>query len=366
MKKSVISLALAAVTLTACGSINEVQTESEPVFYGLGIRNCESGAVYTVQSGSIGKTTMFFDYATMQTAPLCAVPNCTHMTSDCLAKAAEYPVIYDGNAYFFTHSEGFEEQKNAKPEFRMHSALKIASLDNSEVKMMCEFTDAIPKNEETMVICNDTLYFTAFDPEVETDEYGGTSWSSGSGVKYLCSVDLDTGKYTNYGVFYDARKEFPDTEITSSSYISGADNGKIYITYEYSDKALKEEHKFTYKNYEFDIQTEKYSESKLPVALCAADGVYAWLDDDGDKLHVIKDGKDNVIGYDKYTNAACLLNNKLFVNGGWVDTADMSLHLYKGEESQGLTGVAYFDGCYIMRSGSNTFSKLTEEELRAL
>ena len=102
MKKAIISLALAAFTLTACVSINEVWTESEPLFYGLGIRGCESGAVYTVQSGTIGKTSMFVDYATLQTAPLCAVPNCTHMTSDCLAKAAEYPVIYDGNAYFFT------------------------------------------------------------------------------------------------------------------------------------------------------------------------------------------------------------------------------------------------------------------------
>lgn len=368
--KRIINIALATILLTGCGSISEIRTEQEPThFYQIGVRDCESGAVYDVTSNTMGSTAMFLDYATMKTLPLCAIPNCTHTGSDCLAKVAEHPVVYDGNAYFFTHKEGFEEQKNAKPVYKMHSALKKASLDNSEVEMLCEFEDAVPRSEETMVISGKKLYFIAYDPDVDEDAFAGGSWGNVGGYDYLCSVDLVTGEYRNYGTFCYVEDEYPAADKSASAFITGADSGMIYLSYNFmkeaGDVGSGDVPEWTKLSYEFDIKSEQYHESELPAALCSRDGIYAWAD--GDKeLHIRKGVSETLIDHEVYTSGLDLVNGKLFMFDGWVDTSDMSLHLYKDEESQGLTGLAFFDGCYIMRSGNNTFSKLTEEELEAL
>ena len=366
MKKTVLSLLLAgAIALTACGGSVPADTkDAKSHFYAY---DCETGATYSTMTGYNQKT-YFLDFASMKVSPLCAVPNCNHNGADCLSRAAEYPVIYDGDMYFFHSEYGIEETKKGR-EFKMDSEFKKAALDNSEIQTMCEFTDAIPRNEDTMVICGHKLYFIAYDPDVEIDAYGGSTVKSGGGHDFLCSVDLGTFEYRNYGSICYVEDEYPAADNSSSAHISGISGGKIYISYEFMKEFADPQndivHEWTYYSFVFDTETEQYSESELPAAMYADDELYCWLDDKGDKLHVIVGGTDTALDYANYSNTAQHFGNRLFVAGAWVDLTDMTVH-YLSDEYRNYSAVAFFDGDYIMREGNTTFVKLTEDELLAL
>jgi len=369
MKKAILSFILAgALALTACGgSLPDEPEDENAQFYAYYCRDCGECATYTLGNYR-SQTTMFLDYASMKTAPLCAVPNCNHQDSDCLAKNAEYPIICGGDMYFFRSKYGVEETKKGR-EFRMHSEFKKATLDNSEIQTMCEFTDAIPRIEDTMVIYGRKLFFIAYDPDVEIDAYGGSTIKSGGGHDFLCSVDLDKFEYKNYGSICYVEDEYPAADNSSSAHITGFGDGKIYIGYEFMKDFADPQNgvvpEWTRYSFVFDTKTEQYSESSLPAAICADDELYCYLDDEGDKLHVIKDGTDNPLDYANYSNMALHFGDRLFVAGAWVNLTDMTVH-YLSDEYSHYSAVAYFGGDYIMREGDSTFLKLTEDELLAL
>lgn len=247
----------------------------------------------------------------------------------------------------------------------MASRLMRASLDNSEAEVICEFSDAIPRNEETLVTANGKLFFIGYDPDVEVDEYGASSVKNGGGLEYLCSIDLTSGDYSNYGLICYVEDEYPAADKSSSAYISGVDNGKIYITYSFTKELsdpVNDPPEWTFYNFEFDLETGQYTESALPAVLCAAEGVCAWYDG---KLHVMKNGDEHIIDCAYFISHATILNDKLFVNGGWVELPDMTMH-YFDEKHEGYSVIAYYDGCYILTYGNYSFEKLTEEELLSL
>lgn len=367
MKKKLLSLTLAAVMLTACGKAGNSPEDMTPHFYNIGFRDQSVGGTYTTYGAN--QMTLYLDYATMEKTALCAVPNCNHTTTSCLAAQAKDPVMVGDYIYYFVHNEDMKETSDG-PRFEMNSKLMKASLDNSETEEVCKFADAIPRENDALAVIGNKLYFIGYDPDVQVDEYGGASWGSGGGFDYLCSVDLGSGAYTNYGLICYVEDEYPAANNSSRAYLSGADNDKIYITYSFTKEAYDPMNdpdtlpEFTFYSFEFDLETEEYTESELPAALFAGEGVYAWLDDEGDKLHVIKDGEEHVLDYVYFSNRAYKLNGKLFLGGGWVDLSDMSVHYF--DEQRGGVAMAYYDGCYIMGFGDNSYEKLTEEELLAL
>lgn len=355
--------------LTACGKTENTPEDTTPHFYGLNLRDYGEGGTYTTRGAN--PMTFYLDYATMEKTALCAVPNCNHTTTSCLAAQAQNAVIAGDYVYYFIHNEDMKETSEG-PRFVIDSRFMRASLDNSETELVCQFADAIPRDEDTLAVVGNKLYFIGYDPDVQVDEYGASSRKSGGGFDYLCSIDLSSGAYKNYGLICYVEDEYPGADQSSRAYLTAADNGKIYITYSFSKERYDPINspdkipEWTHYNFEFDIETEEYSESELPPALCAKDGVYAWLDDKGGKLHIIKDGEEHVLDFPNYLNAANVLNGKLFLGESWVDLSDMTLHYI---ESQGLSyaAEAYFDGCFIMScNGTNTYEKLTEEELLAI
>ncbi|MCR5707056.1 MAG: hypothetical protein K6G82_02150 [Ruminococcus sp.] len=369
MGKKLFSLALSGVLiLTGCGGSIPADTDDDNVhFYSFFCRDCEVGAAYTVNNYH-SAVTMFLDYASMETAPLCAVPNCNHQDSDCLAKNAEYPIIFGEDMYFFRSKYGVEETKKGR-EFRMHSAFRKASLDNSEISTVCEFTDAIPRNDESMIICGHKLFFIAYDPDAEIDDYGGLSVKSGGGHDFLCSVDLVSSEYKNYGSICYVEDEYPAADNSSSAHITGFGDGKIYIGYEFMKEFADPKNgvipEWTRYSFVFNTETEQYSESSLPAAIFADDELYCWLDDYNDELHIIMNDKEYVVSYDSYTNSAHHLRDKLFVANGRVELSDMSMH-YMSDEFRDSSAVASFGEYFILRKSDDSFIRLTEDELLKL
>lgn len=353
--KTLLLLLLAASMLTGCAKSSNINDRSddhgEPHFYGSNARAYGDGLTY-----SAGGISYCLDLGTMEKIPLCARPNCSHTSSDCLAKTAGFGLIYDSYVYYFTEYHGMKERKDGKPYFEMDSKLMRASLDSSETEIVSSFTDSIPRSEETLVIDDDVLYFIAYDPEPEIDDAGGVSYTNGQGSAYLCSVDLDTGGYTNYGGF--CREKDYDGRKSSRAYITGISNGKIFIDYSFMQRKGED---FSRIGFEFDVDTKEYTKSELPSAIYADNEVYVWLDDADDELHVVTNGKDNVISYVNYSNSGTVFNNKLFVAGNWIDLSDMTMHRLAANKSV----VAYYNGSYITNE-NNRFEKLTEKELLAL
>ena len=336
-----------------------VPRSDEPIIYGNDIRNFDNGGVYTINSQL--KKSMYIDYRTMEKFVLCAVPGCTHSNSLCPSQNAEDPVIYGNNVYYFTHYE-ITGYNHGVPYMTMSSRLIRTSLNSFEPETVCSFTDAIPR-KSTMILIGSKLYFSAYDPDVDDVKHNSLSNKSGGGYEYLCSIDLDSGEYRNYGSICYVENEYKNADNSSFSALTGAADGKIYITYEFmKDQAEKD---FTYYCFEFDTKTEKYARSGLPALLYAENELYVWLDTDSHKLHIMKSGKQYEFDYPYYTSSVKSSGDKLFLVDRWISLDDMKMHSLGN--SSGKMIAAYYDGCYIISDVYYiNFEKLTEQELLAL
>ena len=372
MKKMILSLAIAAVTLCSCG-VNVIDAET----------NKENNTSYIKVNGDYydngviidSSLPMYLDFDTMEKAPLCAAPNCTHMTSACLAKnAGNMPVFYNDHIYFFETNGGDVKETRDGKEFFIKSKLKKASLDSSEVQTVCEFDDTIPNiGYNAYVLHNNELYFVGDNPQPELNAYGGFSWGTTGGCHDLCCIDLDTGKYTNFGSIYDGDKQYEGAKVSSSCFISGVYKDKMYLQYSFTKKIMSPDDKkieWTRVVFEFDFDTKTWTESELPPSRFMTNDEYTYFDEDSQELNIITDNglktasvKDyNILGE---ATIMSIYNGKLFMPtvGIWFDMADMSAHSMGDYKDYWV--VTYYNGNYVLVDRTNVV-KLTEEELRAL
>lgn len=316
MKKFFTAIALSgAVLLGGCAESNKDENAAaNDVIRHIGTYSSyENGIVYRA-----GDSSMFLDLDTMEKSPLCAVPNCTHTTSSCISKiiGRYVPIFYNEYIYFFTSNGGAVEETPDGYEFYIDSSLKRASLDSSEVETVCEFHDCAPVQGYPEYVLNGSeLYFTADDLNPEKGEYGGYNWGTSGGNHFLCSIDLDTGKYTNYGSIYDDDKQYDGAAYSSGANINGIYKDKMYIEYSFikdNDALQNRENSdelFENINLEFDFETKKWKESELPFTYYMNEDCYIYQDSESNNVKVIYQGKESEfdLGFDSndfdYRNA---------------------------------------------------------------
>lgn len=372
MKKVLLTLstALAMIcSLCACGNRpnNDSSTVTEINFIERNADYYENGVVLD------GQRAMFLDFETMEKVPLCAVPNCTHSTSDCLAKIiGSTPVFYNGYVYFFETNGGAIRETPEGHEFYIDSKLKKASLDSSEIEVVCEFSDCAPDyGYEGLVLKGNELYFVADDLNPTTSEYEVYDYSNSGGTHFLCSIDLDTGEYTNYGSIYDGDKEYDGAAYSSCANITGIYKDKMYIRYSFikDNDALQSsdnpEELYEHLNFEFDFETREWKEAELPFSWSMNPETYTYYDKEAELMHVIYKDKETTFSCDRANIGLMEYNGKLFVQleGRFYDLADMSEHSL-GEYND-YEVVGYYDDSYILTNTLDTV-RLTEEELLSL
>lgn len=377
--KKIISLILSVSILAAAVSCsnkekaenvvnNTAQYISEYSYY-------NNGTAYTL--GDLQNyTKTFLDFDSMEKAPLCAVPNCTHTTASCLSKSIGFfykPVFYNEYVYYFVSNGGAVKETPDGPEFYINSSLMRASFDSSEVEMVCEFNDGVPCEDGKYVLYNNELFFIADDRGASQDDFGHYDFGTTGGNFFICSINLDTREFTNYGNIYEEDKEYEASEYTRSSNIYGVYNGKMYISHSFvkdqsSDRNADDY--WTFINFEFDFETRKWKEAELPASPFMNDDCYIYYDYDDKKIKAIYQEGDYEfdLGFNMrdFRDSHCSeLNGKLFFPsiGKWFDLTDMSEHSM-GEYAE-YSAVAYYDESYIFVKGGKTI-KLTEEELTAL
>jgi len=364
----ILLLALTLPFLCSCGIKNNridiSDNGSGTKYINLAFNMYDEGRIFCT-----GGVTRFLSYETMKWTPLCSRPNCTHVNSDCPAKImGECPMVTDEGIYFFNYSDGVNELSNGKREHYMESKLCRISLDSSEMEEIVSFTDCVPHDYDGMLLYNNKIYFTATDLNPIEDEFGNINVSNVGGNQFFCCIDLETGKYTNYGCIYDFDKLSEDAKNDNSASVKGIYNSKIYINYRYVDSVdIKDENGIpviTNLMYEFNPETNQITPSELTKPLnYPVNDAYIYYDEDAEKTVILENDKKRELDIDK-SISALLYNNKLFCDDEWYDLNDMSVHSFSGKyESYWV--MDYYDGYYIFVLGNQTI-KLTEEELLAL
>lgn len=315
---------------------------------------------------------MYIDYHTLESIPLCSNPNCQHNNSDCVARiVGTCPIMLNKNIYYFEYNDDVIELKNSERKYHINSVFCKVSLDSSEVKKIVEFNDCVPNDSCGYLLYNNKIYFIGDNMNPQFDDYGSVTTSNIGGIHYLCSIDLNSGEYKNYGSIYDGDKEYEAANYSSAAEIMGLYNSKIIINYEFK-KSFEDSSSpspWTEVIFEFDPETNVLSASNIPVKPSFVnENTVIYYDMKNKKTVIIKDNEKSE--FNIFTGStASILNNKLFTNDKdsletiWYDLSDMSVHYVKNHI--GFKAVSYYDNCYILTLGNETI-KLTEEELLEL
>ncbi len=385
MKKKLISVILSAAMITTTGCSDGKKEEKSPFFsHTTSYRNIyENGMIYVSGSNS-NKVVQFLDFNSLNKSVLCAVPNCTHSPSsgECLSKlVGEHPVLIGDSIYFFrvngSHDIGEIIETPDGPEFFIESKLMKVSLDTSVAETVCEFNDSIPRYLDDIIVIDNLMYFAAFDPDPDIDDTSVAGWANGGGYDFLCSINLDTGEYTNYGSICYVEDQYPAADNSASARLVGYYEDKLWLSYSF----LKDEPVFdketgdfmsppefiTY-TFEFDPETKQYTQSDMPAPLSIIDGYYIYRETDNgaSTFMAMKNG----VVYNTYLNSDLILNGKCCEQGfeeasSWVTIGEDKVHTIGGEY-EGYYIAAFNDEKYVLINDKHNAVKLTEEELLAL
>ncbi len=370
-KNTIIILTLILITtLTGCFKDSK-KTKSEDntiQFISSTASYYKNGAAFSDYYNN--QPTMFLDFDTMKTSPLCAKPNCNHITSECLSNTVgTTPVFYNDYIYYFTSNYGTKETPDG-PEFYINSKLMKASLETSATEVVCEFHDCVPPEQAgaSYVKYKNELYFVGDDRNPQKNDLGGITSVNVGGNHFLCSINLDTGEYTNFGSIYDGDKKFKAAAYSSHSFITGVYNNKMYISYSFYEdyeELQSYEGDFTHLNFEFDFETKTWKESELPYSRFMNNDSYIYYDFENKSVNIIYKDKEMRFPLEFEIVVYSEFNGKLFMPsvGKWYDLSDCSEHSMG--EYEGYNVIAYHDNSYILLYRGLT-AKITEEELLAL
>ena len=372
MKKILVFIAAVLVFCTGCGKKeNSVknQNENDHLYVCYWYNVYDDGYILS------SDPKMYIDFETMEKTVFCTKPNCTHRSGDCVEKiVGETPIVYGDYIYFFYSNKGDVRETPDGREFFMESKLKRLSMETSEVEDVVFFDDCVPEDGyEGYAIIDNTLYFCGHDPEPVEDEYGFMSYGSAGGTFYICGIDLDTGKYTNYGSIYEDDKQYEAASHSSTAKIMGYYDSRLFIMYSFikdmddltsedPTKDLREQ--FTVLNFEFDPVTKTLKESELPPTSFMDDDTYVCSNYPENSSMVIDKGETYNFDELDVDLSGRVFNGKLFLFDYWYDITDGSKHSL-GEYANWKV-LTMYDDCYVLKSDTNKFAKLTEEELLAL
>ena len=205
------------------------------------------------------------------------------------------------------------------------------------------------------------------------DEYGAVEYGNAGGTHFICSIDLNTNKYTNYGSVYNDDKKYKAASNSSNAQLKGFYDSKLMIRYEFAKDytPTQIDENFDYRDYltelmfTFDTDTKALESTELYQPSYVDEDTYVYSEYKQGKTHVIDKNKEYILDCDADLNAK-VFNNKLFVDNPneWYNLNDNSRHSL-GEYSD-YDIAAYYDNCYILNKNNTEFIKLTEKELLAL
>ncbi len=384
MNRKILCMLIAAAMLTAaaCSEKNE-SGASSAVNEKTGVQSdmvyfSNTGSVYNggfIYKFGIDSPTYFLDLNTQEKSALCAVPNCTHRISSCLAQqAGDKPVFYKDCVYYFVSSFGYEEVPEGH-RFYMKSTLYKAKLDSSEAEKVIEITDCVPTEGGGIVLDGNTIWFIGDDKSPIPENVYDDTWISESatpGSHFVCSINLDTEEYKNFGSITDEDKQYPCRSQCNNANIRGIYKDKLVIDYQYAFKDMENAVMGDYKptdyvkflSFEFDTKTETLTQNERPAPIAADENVYIGYDFAENTMTVIADSGERNYNYDELSASVAACNGKFFGLTKWIDTADFSEHTYP-ESIDEWVNVAYHNGSYYFLTTKGKTIEISEEMMKS-
>ncbi len=350
----------------------------------------KNGAVYLSPTQQV----YFFDFESMQGVPLCNKPDCTHKLDNCLSNTCgNTPIIYNDYIFFFESENEIVDSEDKKSQScRVYSKCKRASIDTGEIQTFAEFEGVDPTACYRYVINDKILYLIGAYSAYQWND-GTWSYSSNGGKQYLCSIDLESGKFNNYGLVNDSPYAENNIVIEGGSrnsvsdqvIISGIYNKKIYMYYQCvenqqdlidvlhdSQGDLENDVPWIYENKCFDIETKEITVSDLPKAEDINENTYLYWNDTKDTYALLNEKETEIIvsGFEKIWRPH-IINGKIWNFSEKTHCFDidsealyeMINNKYTANDTQIL---AYLKGKYILQYSSNNsqvFESVTESDL---
>ena len=312
----------------------------------------------------------FLDFTTMETAPVCDDPSCTHKDPEaCTAYGKNnHPFIYDGKLYYFTETDIY--QKNN--EYSRNTKLWQSDINGANEKEIYEFEDCTIQYYDRLLLCEGTIYICAVDQPYDQN------YDELEPSVVLFSFDLKKHKMSEPVKIVEG--------YGCSSWLYGAWDGEVIIRTsksvdnrpymekleEYAkDNALTDkqamaefEDMYTSKIISYEPDKEKISVCELPEPLAVTEKFYFY--NDGDSLKYIDDNGENVIEQIKNADAVtdhgdyCIISSE---NSTYIFSYETQ-EINEITLDEGLSVAAiYQENVILYRADSVSYEKKSISEL---
>lgn len=410
MKHSIMTIAAAGLLLTACGTQASGSAEQTA-----GIFSDYGGCYgeYYLYADPINHIAKLADLHTLESAPVCNKPNCTHRAG-CIASmscqiSGMFPpaVIYNEHLYFFvnTKTEIVESPDGRAAEYYTETQLRKGDISTGSVETVLTLENADPVGYSTIYLAGSTLYFLTGFGAMQS-ENGTWSYFSAAGEQHLYAADLDTGELTDHGIVNDAVGAQNGCIVIGNSTfglyqdvkMDGVFQNQLWFHFMYpTDKEdaaawaqqemeadgkserpnQLEAFDWTTEQRCFDLQTQTWVEPTLPPAVKIQNGWYLWRE--GTTVHALsEDGTEQLLDCTGANPKALdvswnVVNGKAF----WICFDETNINLmfdletgarqeyqrdWEHNPASTASPIAYLDGQYVLLLNGELY-KLTEEEI---
>ena len=354
----------------ACGKKNSNTSNADEQFNLFLYTRMSNGVLY------YGKGTLaeFLDYNTMESTSLCNIPNCNHMTSQCLVNAldssGQLPVIYNNCAYYFSNYWGTITNDEGLRAYDLEATILKYDFNKMEISKVTQIEGYMANEDDGSYLIGNEYYFTTNNGEPYYDEEGNVSGGGGGGQAKVYSINLDTEEVTDYGEVFEYQ---PDSKVSTRTRIFGKDGDKLYLVVSRVTTSMI----CTEKIYSFDTKTHKIEEVCDGYAICAGDGYMVYYSVNGSFETFDLSGRDEefkmwlkdtktgeviegpVIGFD-YQHVS-IFNNKVWFDGTCYDIATNRVEKVTDLISSSVQGI--YDNHYIISGLTADEEKLTFEKI---
>ncbi len=368
MKRSSLILAIILLALTLCSCASSGISD-EPARFNYGYSNLYNNGEFYEHDSKL----RYIDFSTLQSAYMCARPNCTHTEEETACTAygmINHPYVIGDSLYFFDTEFIYED---GKP--KANTIVYKSAIDGTGVIKSDTLEDISLEHYDSMMTKGENIFFAAAKTEFD---------DSGSEIKsksfHFYSYNYIKKKLTDYGELVSG--------YSPEEHFYGEYNGKLYFTcscqreeIDWSDPDTVEE-SFNKLNEltevtlcEFDFKTQTVAPSDLPQCITAAEGYYVYSD--GDDLVILdSNGRSKIVdNFPLYDGR--IVNGYFFVrndnrtpltNNRAIDLATGKIYSVKSSGLGDGYEIAYYtDGNYIVKFNDpvtgNSYTKIPENEL---
>ena len=303
--KKLAAVIMSAAMLCACGSEGRQGEKAAPREWRMvsqyDMSEYERGGCFVSDGDDMLE---FLDFSSALKTPVCDDPTCTHTKDEgCTAFGkTNHPFIYGEKLYYFKSTDFV---KNSDETYSAGCELWQSDLNGKSEKKVCEFPKYQFEPYNRLLLRGSCIYMTMSEAPYDRD------FNALAATVRLVRCDLEKGSSE------DAAELVSGYSVGAS--IGGVWNGKLILTAtkpevnkpfmerfeEYKEKngltekeawkTFAENEKYVTAVYEFDEQSKKLTESKLPAPVLITETAYYYSDGETIK-YLDRDGREKSLG----------------------------------------------------------------------